>query len=790
VRFGGQDDGSRWDVPPASPPQTVFPPNPTVNQQDTSQGQLSSGSAQSLSGQPSLPGPEANWVDIQRSFGPVTFRRAGFNVNTDNSLSLFLDAGVSLAGLSIDLIGLEADINLNTLTLPGFGLGGLQVDFSGGPLNVAGGLLKVANPQQGPLPPGVSGQVTTLYTGDLTITFESFGASIFGSYTQTSSGAPSLFAFLFLGVPLGGPAFMFVTGLAGGLGYNSNLQLPTIENLSNYPLIKAVTQPTQEATLLQDLNTYITPQDNQNWVAAGLRFTSFEMLNTFVLATASFGAQFELALMGDATLKLPVSIPGEDLSTVAEAEMVLLASFAPSQGVLTVEAQLTSNSYVLSKDAHLTGGFAFYLWFDPNDHAGDFVISLGGYNPYFNAPSYYPTVPRLGLNWRLSSEMSIKGGLYFALTPSVIMAGGSLEASWQSGGIRAWFTASADFLIRFKPFYYQANLRVTVGASFTLDLWFTKKSYTISTGVDLDLWGPDFGGRAEIDVSLISFTIEFGARKSSTPPNLDWTAFRQSFLPAIVVNENGTTVNTEIPGATTTTNTYVTASVPAGLLSTLQSGTWVVDPAHFELVVATLMPNKSGTVTTAAGNTDFTGSANTNFGIGPMGLAPNKVSTGLTVTLTRSNNPDDNDWQQEAVYSNVPKGLWLNTSNTPQQQGMVQEVLTGVSLMPDPPAPEQTVAVLLDELTSQSGSPDRTWQWTTPTLPTQSFDQSNTLNTLATTLNAPQDGTQARTNVLDALRAQGLSTAASVNVSAYAQQVNQLLPAGPVLAELGQEQNL
>ena len=117
-----------------------------------------------------------------------------------------------------------------------------------------------------------------------------------------------------------------------------------------------------------------------------------------------------------------------------------------------MRAQLTSNSYILSKDCHLNGGFAFYTWFEPHRQAGDFVLTLGGYHPKFIVPDHYPQVPRLALNWQVSSELHIKADAYFALTGSAIMAGAHLQATWQSGALRAWFVAGADFLHSLEAF--------------------------------------------------------------------------------------------------------------------------------------------------------------------------------------------------------------------------------------------------------------------------------------------------------------------------------------------------
>ena len=50
---------------------------------------------------------------------------------------------------------------------------------------------------------------------------------------------PPAFFFLYLNidVPIGGPPFLFVTGIAGGFGINSRLVLPSIDEVANYPLL-------------------------------------------------------------------------------------------------------------------------------------------------------------------------------------------------------------------------------------------------------------------------------------------------------------------------------------------------------------------------------------------------------------------------------------------------------------------------------------------------------------------------------------------------------------------------
>ena len=93
-------------------------------------------------------------------------------------------------------------------------------------------------------------------------------------------------------------------------------------------------------------------------------------------------------------------------------------------GVVIVQAQLTENSWLLMPSVRLTGGFAFATWWKgPN--AGQFVVTMGGYHPSFNHPGY-PNVPRLGLRWPPTENISIIGESYFALCSEAILAGISI----------------------------------------------------------------------------------------------------------------------------------------------------------------------------------------------------------------------------------------------------------------------------------------------------------------------------------------------------------------------------
>jgi hypothetical protein len=774
VRFGGTNDGTANDQPAGKAPQALLAAGPPAP--------LAAGAAPTTA----QPGQQATWVNVQRAFGPVQINRVGFAITPSSEVSLLLDAGVALGGLSIGLTGLGATMPLQwPPAVPSFELAGLQVQYTAAAFSIGGGLATV---------PGAS---PAEYTGELMLTLGSFGATALGSYT-TANGQPSLFAFVFIDAPLGGPPAFFVTGLAGGFGYNRSLQLPAVADVGTYPLVQGAMGTLDAKKTQTQLQQYIQPQPNENWFAAGVRFTSFEMVKSFALLTVSFGTNVEIALMGESTLTVPVSTLENPQNPVAEADLLLLVDVQVTNGVVAVSAQLSPLSYVFSTAARLTGGFAFYLWFGRSPYAGDFVVTLGGYNPYFQPPTYYPSVPQLGLNWQVSDLLVVKGGLYFALTPAVIMAGGMLSATWQSGNVKAWFNAQADFLIRFKPFAYLINISVSIGLSVKVDLLITSFTVSVQVGVGLTLWGPPFGGTARIDLRIVSVTLSFGGGSPAGNSSIGWSEFQDSFLPNSSAGASAlpTAANVDVAlaadaaPATTATTSLITLNAPTGIVSTFTQGTatvWAVNAGVLQLVIATQIP--STTVTVLPTTTVQTATAwTTSLGVGPMGAGPGTLASELTILINREGATDSDDWSASAVLGSVPAGLWQNTSSassTMQGSSTVADALLGIVLTPTPPSGASTLPVPIAELLSDE-APVRPYAWSTATVPQgDSFDQHTAMTQLQSSLTDATVATS-RSNILAALAAQGLTTATQVSVGNFAQQAPDLLAAPPALRSLGE----
>ncbi|MDX3451888.1 hypothetical protein PV396_08005 [Streptomyces sp. ME02-8801-2C] len=627
---------------------------------------------------------DALWYKVQRSFGPIHIQRVGMRYDhppgEGAELAVLLDASISAAGLTLTLTGLEAGVALSDPTaMPTFGLAGLDLAYASGPVEIGGSFLKNTVEFEGATYPAYGG-AATIRTADLSI-----GA--IGSYLQLPQG-PSLFVYAFLDKPIGGPAFFFVRGLAAGFGYNRRLIPPALDQLADFPLIADVVKGSSPAAdvggQLARLNPALPPSPGDLFLVFGIRFTSFGMVDSFLLLTAGFGHGFEMNLLGLSTLVLPAPEAGAaDVTPIAEVQLALRGTFAPDAGVFSIAAQLTPNSYVLSRDCRLTGGFAFSTWFaGPN--SGDFVLSVGGYHPHFAVPAHYPAVPRLGFNWQVNSHLQLTGSAYYALTPSALMAGGSLSATWHDGSLQAWFDASMDFLIAWQPYHYEASVHIAIGASYTFSFF---GSHTISAhvGADVEFWGPDFGGRAHIDLSIISFTISFGASGSAGPAPIPWSTFQATLLPP---HEEITTV-----------------SLAGGALAP-GAGTdlGVVDPHGLVLVTDSVIPSTRAVRGPDGNERELsTGTAGTTFGVSPMDVA--SATSTHRIEITKDGKHVDRLFDFTPVGKQLPSALWgseFGTSlNRPQ---LVGELLTGYTVRPLPPK-EPAVSATLPSAVLQSATP-------------------------------------------------------------------------------------
>ncbi len=642
---------------------------------------------------------QTTWIEINKSLGPLSVQRIGLAYQAPR-VAVKIDASLQFSVITLSLLGLGVSYPLDKfadLKEPakffrnlGFQLDGAAVSMQQGSLAISGGLLKVSD---SPLQ----------LDGALVVRIGELSIVALASYANLA-GTPSFFVFAALIQDLGGPAFFFVTGLAFGVGINRQLKLPEINEVQNFPLIQAVMDPNYLGPKMDlravsaKLNQYLAPMPGNFWIAAGVKFTSFRQIDSFALLSVSFGTQFQIALLGLSR----IWIPKPPLPAIIYAELALKVVFAPEMGVLSVEARLTENSYILRKDFTLRGGFAFYSWF-AGDHAGDFVISLGGYHPRFLPPAHYPR-PDLVQFYSRIGDVTIQGSCYFALCPVAIMAGGSLSLVYQSGGIRAWFIACANFLVQWKPLHYDIEIAISVGVALSLDIGIARINISVELGASVNLYGPPLGGEARISLYVVSFTVRFGESKQLPPPLL-WESgdpaksFAKSFL----------------------TNPDVTQIVLAdGLLEEVQhqdkTATRFVNPQKLTINCRTQAP-----ATAALFNRgDLSGGKpptwNTAIGVRPMAKAQCYSLLEITLAPSAAGIQAERKKKMEDYLSQyldfspitgrVPAALWdvkaldlrIPPPNQPNQM-MVTNALIGLELKTKPgPRPWQTPVLELQVL--------------------------------------------------------------------------------------------
>lgn len=729
------------------------------------------------------------WFDVQQSFGPVSFQKVGVRY-ADSVLWFVMNASVSGGGLTIAVFGLGMGSPLTDFR-PEFTIRGLGLEFVRDPVAISGALVGSLRPLD--------------FAGLLSVKLRDLQIGAIGAYCEVEEH-PSFFLYAVLNAPLGGPPAFFVTGLAAGFGFNRRLVLPTVAGVDRFPFVQwaagAGSPPPANpsdvggavARVVGELSSsgVVAPSLGQNWLALGVRFRSFELLDTFALLTLAFGTEVEIALLGLST----VQVPPRPLPPVAQAQLALLASFSPRSGLLAISGQLTSQSWVLSERARLTGGFAFWTWFSGR-HEGDFVVTLGGYSPRWTPPGHYPQVPRLGLDWKVTDNLQINGSLYFALTSSAVMAGGGMSAVWQSGSVRAWFSVQADFLLVFQPFHYYLSAGVQLGCSVRVNLLFTHVTISAHLGVGLEIWGPEFTGRAIVDLSIVSFTIGFGAGEKDTRTTIGWDRFVELLLPDTGRRPAAAAGVLDAPGALAAAAVpppaVVQIQVADGLLAQLSERegelNWVVDGAKLRLTTQTAIPAKRleyrGKVSAAAGAAE----PNTRFGIGPTGTPDGAFASTHAVTVESD---QEASFAATPLLRNVPKALWekrdfdrngVPVGVDPVADTTIDGVAVGCTLAGVGSDPGHTLPIPLRYLDYTTAEQVEPLLFSTPTAPSRDPFRGETV---WGTVDAPLARGN-RERLVAAAAAAGMELPARVDVRELTSRTTAGLQASPALRLLGEQ---
>ncbi len=520
------------------------------------------------------------WFDVNKQLGPLTIKRAGGRFY-EAKLHLMLDTTLKMGPMTVTLDGLSAGSTIAKFD-PEYNLDGIGLTYEKTPTRISGYLLRNALDES--------------YKGNAVIKTASLSISALGAYKKLKN-TPSLFVYGVVNRSVDvGPPWLNVTGISAGFGYNRKIKVPKAKDVPEFPLVRAAmghNYGSDPMTVLGNMKRHLPAAKGENCLALGVRFNTFKLVESFALVLVNLAGKPDVDVVGVSTLVQPA----RSKKPLAVIEMAYKARYDVDEKVLRVDGVLTPASYVFDKKCDLTGSFAFHSWVGGR-HAGDFVLSMGGYSPSFKKPKHYPAVPRLELHWNINKHLTLKGNMYYAMVPSGLMAGGRLEALFKikksarfdvkilgvkvagvklSGEVKASFVMAADFIINWLPYAYEAQMSVGVGikaklkGSAYVNTGFKKVRKSVQKNFDLDLstklniWGPEFAGKAHVDWKVVSFDIKFGSQQKPKKKPLSWKQFKEAFLPP--------------------SDQVLSISFEDGLVRTLKHGMSIVNPA--ELVINT-----------------------------------------------------------------------------------------------------------------------------------------------------------------------------------------------------------
>ena len=235
--------------------------------------------------------PAVKWHTLNKKIGLATFHKIGLAIE-DEKIWVLLNTDFELSNLTLALKGLRIGSNVKKLGKDvSFGLDGIGVAYQSPFFGIVGLLINEKNNNQ--------------YTGSITIRSKFLSINGAGAYGKID-GNNSVFVYALVDYPLGGVPFFFVQGLALGFGYNRFVNTPSIERLSEFPLVQqavgslpAIKQGDLLESVASNLADTFPPSRGNLFLAVGVKFTSFKLLDAFLLLIVGFltrPASFVLAI--------------------------------------------------------------------------------------------------------------------------------------------------------------------------------------------------------------------------------------------------------------------------------------------------------------------------------------------------------------------------------------------------------------------------------------------------------------------------------------------------------------
>ncbi|KAF5646079.1 uncharacterized protein FTJAE_2168 [Fusarium tjaetaba] len=531
------------------------------------------------------------------------------------------------------------------------GLDGLSLAMTGSSLNVAGTLHRIKVEEE-----DIS---VTGFEGGVSVKLKKYQFVGFGSYKNVKSQQEefvSLMAYAMLNGPMVKTGLVELSGISGGFGFGSKLEIPSITDIHKFPLL--VSPDVDPMIMFERLRgtgdiKYMTETNGANWVAAGVSGTACELIDVRAVLTIPLDPSAgEMAIVGIASAQFPRDAkPGKALAAI---RINFQGSIDISRGFMLFEGRIADGSFILFDDCVLSGGFAVGAWFGPSPQAGDWCITIGGWHPKFQAPSHYPSAPpRMRLQWSYGDTkyLTLDGQAYAAVTPDAIMAGLAVQVQFEKWSCGANFDFRTDLILWLHPLHYDVYFHVSASLWYEVDAWIARKKLHISMGADLYISGPPFAGTVEFDVTVMVIKVKFGDHRVQ-----DKALEFNEFMSIVLKNDKFSHVFSLESGGIVPRQAPTEAQTP--------DSTWLVRGGSFAFSIASRMPTTRIEFT---GAKDYEKKTGEKILARPMQLPATSAGFKANIDVSVTNNSGSlvHGFTFEVIYEQLPKSLWGPFNSNP-----------------------------------------------------------------------------------------------------------------------------
>lgn len=165
--------------------------------------------------------------------------------------------------------------------------------------------------------------------------------------------------------------FATISGVRLGLGYNSSVRTPQLEEITRFPFVSdgavsgAGNDPMKILKVMTETSpAWVTPTNNSYWFAAGLTLVAFDILTVTAVAMVQFKeAGLIISIIADAVAQMPPGVTSRS-EMIDYVEIGFICEMNMVDGHFRVEAALAPTSFLLVPQCRIYGGMALVYWFN------------------------------------------------------------------------------------------------------------------------------------------------------------------------------------------------------------------------------------------------------------------------------------------------------------------------------------------------------------------------------------------------------------------------------------------